>query len=81
MADTATQKLRDEAYKRAGGQCECTMTSACSHHSGGRRCTHMLRGEWELHRITAGGPYALSNVIAMCQTCHRNTPSYGVGRR
>ena len=41
----------------------------------------MLRGEWELHRITAGGPYEMSNVKGMCQTCHRNTPSYGVGRR
>lgn len=69
--------LRDDVYQRAGGRCECTMTS-CSH-SG--RCAAMLRGEWELHRITAGGPYTMSNVKGMCQTCHRNTPSYGVGRR
>ena len=72
--------LRDDVYKRAGGKCECTM-SICSHHSG--RCSAMLRlnSGWELHRITAGGPYTLSNVKAICQACHRNTPSYGVGKR
>jgi len=70
--------LRDEVYRRAGGRCECTMVT-CSHHSG--RCNVVLRGEWEVHHVTAGGPDTLSNVKAMCQTCHRNTPSYGVGRR
>lgn len=69
--------FRDDVYNRAGGRCECTMTS-CGH-SG--RCTAILRGEWEIHRKTAGGQYTLSNVIAMCQMCHRNTPSYGVGKR
>ena len=70
--------FRDDVYTRAKGRCECMM-STCTHHSG--RCPAMLRGEWEIHRITAGGPYTLSNVKAMCQMCHRNTPSYGVGRR
>ena len=38
--------------------------------------------DWcEAHRIVAGGPYTLSNTVAMCQECHRNTLSYGVGRR
>jgi hypothetical protein len=69
--------LRDDVLKRSGGRCECTMKS-CGHNG---RCTAMLRGEWEIHRITAGGDYILSNVIAMCQTCHRNTPSYGIGGR
>ncbi len=78
MADKATQELRDAVYKRAGGRCECTMKS-CSRHAG--RCTAELRGEWEVHRLSAGGAYALSNVIGMCQMCHRNTPSYGVGAR
>lgn len=74
---SASQAEREAAYRRAGGKCECTMVR-CGH---GGRCNAMLRGAWELHRITAGGSYALSNVVAMCQTCHRNTPSYGVGRR
>ena len=70
--------LREDVFERAGGQCECRMK--CSHHIG-RRCPNSLRGEWEIHRVTAGGPYTLSNVLGMCQTCHRNTPSYGVGKR
>ena len=69
--------IRDEVLERSKGQCECTMSS-CGH-SG--RCPAMLRGEWEVHRLTAGGPYVLSNVIGMCQMCHRNTPTYGVGKR
>ena len=69
-------KVKEDLYKRAGGKCECTM-SKCSHHTG--RCNAMLRGAWEAHRVTAGGAYTLSNLIAMCQICHRNTPSYGRG--
>ena len=77
MSQYASQQLRDEAFKRAGGRCECEMT-VCGH-SG--RCSAVLRGPWELHRRKAGGPYELGNVIAMCQTCHRNTRTYGVGAR
>jgi hypothetical protein len=80
MAKSATPSLREAAFKRAGGQCQCAMKT-CSHHTNGRRCPANLRGEWELHRIDAGGSYTLSNVLAMCQTCHRNTPTYGVGHR
>lgn len=78
MPTTLTQSTRAELFKRARGKCECTMVS-CIHHVG--RCNAMLRGEWEAHRVRAGGAYILSNLTAMCQTCHRNTPSYGVGVR
>lgn len=78
MPEQATQKLRDDIYHRAGGRCECEMKT-CGDHKG--RCTRILRGAWEVHRITAGGAYTMSNVIGMCQECHRNTPSYGAGRR
>ncbi len=70
--------LRDDVFNRAVGRCECTMKT-CSRHTG--RCNAMLVGAWEIHRTTAGGAYTLSGVTAMCQTCHRNTPSYGVGKR
>ena len=73
---SASQDLRDGVYDRANGRCECTMQ--CSHHRGAR-CPHGLRGPWEVHRISAGGAYTFSNVKGMCQTCHRNTPSYGRG--
>lgn len=52
MAEQASEQLRNDVHKRAGGVCECTM-KGCSHHTG--RCTAVLRGPWEVHRITAGG--------------------------
>jgi hypothetical protein len=70
--------IRDDVYDRAGGKCECRMKT-CGNHTG--RCNAMLRGEWEVHRLTAGGPYTLGNVLGMCKTCHRKTPSYGKGRK
>ena len=76
MPTNLTDTVRDNLFRRAGGKCECTMTG-CSHHSG--RCSAMLRGPWEAHRLRAGGSYVLSNLKAMCQTCHRNTPSFGRG--
>jgi hypothetical protein len=29
----------------------------------------MRRGEWEIQEWTAGGSYAVSKVLAICQTC------------
>lgn len=74
MNETLTPKVRQELFERAGGKCECIMVS-CSHHV--LRCNARLGDNWEAHRVTAGGPYALSNLKAMCPRCHRNTPSYG----
>jgi len=36
-----SQELRAALHKRAGGQCECTM-SVCSHHGAGQRCRRNL---------------------------------------
>ncbi len=74
---SAPQAIRNAVHIRAGGRCECTMTS-CRNHTG--RCSAMLRGPWEVHRRAAGGAYTLTNVVGMCQTCHRNTRTYGRGR-
>ena len=54
---------------RAGGRCECTMTE-CSHHIG--RCDALLGEEWHARHKTRSGADNLKNLIAMCQTCHRN---------
>lgn len=78
MPSTNTPAFRADVHKRAGGLCECTM-QGCGHHRG--RCNALLRGEWECHKLNANGDYILSNVLGMCQTCHRNTPSYGRGAR
>ncbi len=71
------QSVRDAAYKRAGGKCECARKT-CSHHTG--RCNATLYGKWEAHHITAdssGGPDTLSNCEALCEKCHKNTGSFG----
>jgi hypothetical protein len=74
---TISEETRKALYKRAGGRCECTMR-VCSHHPPGQMCPRKLAdGYWEAHRRTAGGPYTLSNLIAMCATCHKNTRTYG----
>lgn len=72
-----SQETRNTIYKRAGGQCECTMQ--CSHHAG-KRCTHSLGTGWEAHHkvaVSSGGSDAPSNLTAMCATCHKNTRTYG----
>ena len=72
-----SQPLKDELAKRAGGRCECTMQS-CDH--GGNRCTRGLSaGYWDAHHCTADGPDTLSNLIAMCATCHKKTRTYERG--
>lgn len=72
-----SEETRKALYSRAQGQCECTM-AVCNHHRPGQRCTRSLvAGYWDAHHKTSGGPDTLSNLIAMCATCHKNTPSYG----
>jgi hypothetical protein len=71
-----TPDMREKLYERANGCCECEM-KRCPQHTG--RCGAMLRGPWGAHRKSAGRSYRLGNLTAMCQTCHRNTPTYGRG--
>ncbi len=72
------KSIKDKLYKRAGGRCECTM-SVCKHHVG--RCNKSLvPGYWDAHHKTSvrsGGEDSLSNLVAMCATCHKNTRTYG----
>jgi hypothetical protein len=70
-----SEETKKALYQRAGGRCECTM-KICDH--GGNRCNRGLSpGYWEAHHRVAGGPDTLSNLIAMCATCHKNTRTYG----
>jgi hypothetical protein len=66
------QKVREDAYKRANGLCECTMRT-CNHHTG--RCEAPLI-HWELHRISMDGKYTIDNVIAICETCRKTQSPY-----
>ena len=72
------QDVKDKAYARAGGMCECARTG-CGHRG---RCYASLgtRVGWHAHHIHAdskGGPDTLSNCEALCVDCHTNTRSYG----
>lgn len=72
-----SESIKQDLYRRAGGRCECQMR-VCSHHTAGARCPRGLSpGYWDAHHRTAGGPDTLSNLIAMCATCHKNTRTYG----
>ncbi len=72
-----TIKTRTDLYARANGRCECFMR-ICDHHRAGVRCARGLSpGYWEAHHRVAGGTDTLSNLIAMCATCHKNTRTYG----
>lgn len=71
-----SEETRKALYKRAGGQCECTM-SVCDHPTG-KRCSRSLSaGYWDAHHINSNGPSVPSNLVAMCATCHKNTRTYG----
>lgn len=67
--------LRQDAYDRANGYCECRMWW-CSHIG---RCGQVLRGEWELLRLDRAEAYVLSNVVAICEACSRRAHGSTVG--
>lgn len=67
------QSVKDAAYKRAGGKCECKR-SVCGHTG---RCNKSLVIGWHAHHINSNGPATLSNCEALCIDCHQNTRSYG----
>ena len=74
---SASQQLRDAIYKRAKCRCECAV-GGCPHHAS--RCPNSLRGAWQVHRKAGESKYyLLSNCLALCQTCHRNTSFHGTG--
>lgn len=72
------QSVVEEAWKRAGGRCECrrvTHGHAIPHRkrlSWGNR-GRVGWGKWEPHHKWAGGPDSLSNCEILCWDCHRQT--------
>lgn len=70
-----SKEVRDGAYERADGQCECAR-SACGHIG---RCWRLLGDGWGVHPKvpqSQGGAATLDNCEALCATCLRNTRSY-----
>lgn len=68
-----------QAWKRAGGYCECRRDT---HDHNYRRCNKQLvwenrgregQGAWEAHHINSNGPDILSNCEILCWECHIKT--------
>jgi hypothetical protein len=69
--------VKDRAFVRSGGKCECTRTN---HPHRGRCGARLTRATAEFHHITAqsvGGSDGLSNCEVLCHECHVGTASYG----
>ena len=70
-----SESIKDQAYKRSGGQCECTRSHSGpsgSHHEG--RCTAKFarNGSWDAHHIidvVNGGDDSLLNCEVLCIPC------------
>src|SRR6266571_6485832 len=70
-----SQETKDAAFRRAGGQCECSRIS-CTVQRTLRCTTRLTPGGWHAHHKTAvasGGDDSLSNCEALCIPCHQQT--------
>jgi 5-methylcytosine-specific restriction endonuclease McrA len=73
------KSVKDAAFKRSGGYCECKRPSHPDHPKG--RCRTAISSlSVDYHHIRsqkAGGPDTLANCEALCRKCHRLTKSFG----
>ena len=72
-----TDLIKDGAFRRSNGQCECRRTT---HGHIGRCPAIITRHRAEYHHVVsqdAGGSDGLENCEALCTTCHQKTRSYG----
>lgn len=75
-----SEETVEEAWKRAGGRCECRRTT---HNHSYVRCNKELvwenrgretgRGAWEAHHRSSIGGDSLSNCEILCWDCHKAT--------
>ncbi len=76
-----SESIKDAAYKRSGGRCECTRKHpGVSSHSGQCTTKFSRNGSWHAHHKTAvasGGADTLSNCEVLCLSCHKLTQTYG----
>jgi len=80
MATPFPESVKDQAFARSGGRCECHrdhIGKQAPHHGGRCSATFTRHGSWEAHHINAYGPETLSNCEALCTTCHELTRTYG----
>ena len=72
-----SESVKDAAFKRSGGRCECWRST---HGHMGRCGTTITRHSAEYHHVTseeAGGSDGQENCEALCFPCHKKTGSYG----
>ena len=75
------ESVRQAAYERAGGRCECKRRSCTCHRRNDRCYKKLRRPHWHAHHRTAvssGGSDTLGNCEILCVECHKNTGTYGV---
>jgi hypothetical protein len=69
--------VKDAAFRRSGGQCECT--SSMHSHTG--RCkTTLTRSSAQYKRVPVNPKASadtLANCEVLCVTCHKDSVSYG----
>ena len=69
--------VKDAAFRRSGGQCECMRSS---HSHAGRCKTTVTRYSAEYNHVPVDpkiGADTLANCEVLCVTCHKETASYG----
>jgi 5-methylcytosine-specific restriction endonuclease McrA len=72
-----SDKVKQAAFRRSGGLCECRRKG---HGHVGRCATRLTATSGEYHHITsvlAGGSDGLANCEYLCGPCHQKTRSYG----
>jgi len=85
MATPFPENVVQQAWRRAGGKCECERVTCSNHYSTphGKILTWNARGDdnhpggWEAHHKDSNGPATVSNCEILCIPCHKNTRSYG----
>jgi len=74
-----SELIKQQAFRRSGGRCECRRRGH-GHDYSGRCHTTLTRATAQFHHVHAhgvGGHDGLSNCQVLCRACHLRTASYG----
>ena len=74
-----SDSVKQAAWFRSGGRCECWRTSHWNHPGLGCGAQLVDFGFQYHHRnaLSVGGPDTLSNCEVLCLTCHQQTDNWG----